>query len=203
MAFKEINKSRCRRQILNKVIKGGLNASSFILLTIAELGEIAFESFHPQNYSFTKLGRSLLGVNFKESKWKPQTLSDKMGQLIKNGLVVKDKKQKNYYLTSGGQKLSDEVNDYFSSVNKKWDGVFRIVIFDIPERRKEYRNWLRNNLYFLNFKQLQKSVFIGKNFLPASFIKEISNFKLDDFVHIFSTREIDNRGEILKSFNDN
>ncbi len=201
--FKEISKSRYRRQILNRVIRGGLNVSSFILLTVAELGKIAFESFHPRGYSFSKLGRDLLGVSFKESDWKRKTLTNKMNQLIKSGFVVKDEKHKKYYLSIEGQKIADEVNDYFSSVNKRWDGVFRVVIFDIPERRKGYRNWLRNNLYFLNFKQLQKSVFIGRNALPASFINEISYFELDDFVHFFSIREIDNKEEIMRSFKFN
>ncbi|KKT26388.1 MAG: PaaX family transcriptional regulator [Parcubacteria group bacterium GW2011_GWA2_43_9b] len=198
--FKEISKNRYRRQILNRVLKGGCNASSFILLTVAELGKIAFESFHPQNYSFTRLGRYLLGLPLKESNWKQKTLVNKMNLLISKGLVVKDKKCKKYYLSVKGQKIADDVNDYFLAVNKKWDGIFRVVIFDVPERKKEYRNWLRNNLYSLNFKQLQKSVFIGKQALPLSFIQEISHLKLDDFVHIFNIREIDSREEITKSF---
>ena len=202
MGFRTINKDRRRRLVLNRVLKGSLNASCFILLTIAELGEIAMEAFHPKRYAFTALGRDLLGLNSEETKWSRRTLNDKMGCLIKEGLVVKDTKDKNYRLTSIGQKLADEANDYFSSVNRKWDGIFRAVIFDIPERRKEYRNWLRSNLYFLGFKQLQESVFIGKNALPASFVKEISYLKLDDCVHILSIREIDNKKEIAANFGD-
>lgn len=200
MPFKQISRDRHRRQILHKIVSGGFNASSFILLTVGELGKIALESFHPKNYSFTKIGRDILGLNSKESSWRRRTLTDKMGQLIKIGLVVKDEKRKNYYLSSEGQELVNEANDYFLSFNKKWDGIFRVVIFDIPERKKEYRNWLRSTLYSLNFKQLQKSVFIGKNSLPVSLVKEISYFKLDDFIHIFSIREIDNKSEIGKGF---
>lgn len=189
--------------MINKVLKGSLNASAFILLTLAELGEIAVESFHPKKYVFTALGRAALGLDSGETSWKSQTLKDKIGELIKSGLVIKDNRCKKYRLSNSGQKSTDEINDYFASVNKKWDGIFKILIFDIPERKKEYRNWLRNALYALDFKQLQKSVFIGKNPLPGSFIKEISYLGLDEFINIFSIREIDNKNKIIRNFKNN
>ena len=42
----------------------------------------------------------------------------------------------------------------------KWDGLFRIVIFDIPEEKRKVREFLREKLRNLGFQQLQKSVFV-------------------------------------------
>src|SRR3989344_2620599 len=42
----------------------------------------------------------------------------------------------------------------------KWDGKWRIVIFDIPEKMKRAREVLREKLRELGFKELQKRVFI-------------------------------------------
>lgn len=42
----------------------------------------------------------------------------------------------------------------------KWDGKWRIVIFDIPEYAREARDALRNRLRQIGMKELQKSVFI-------------------------------------------
>lgn len=42
----------------------------------------------------------------------------------------------------------------------RWDGKWRMVIFDIPEKKKKAREALRNKLKDLGFKELQKSVFI-------------------------------------------
>ena len=42
----------------------------------------------------------------------------------------------------------------------KWDGEWRIVIFDIPERFKKAREALRNKLKDLGFVKLQESVFV-------------------------------------------
>ena len=41
-----------------------------------------------------------------------------------------------------------------------WDGLFRMVIFDIPESKKGTREMFRRKLKELEFQQLQKSVFV-------------------------------------------
>ncbi|OGF82517.1 CRISPR-associated endonuclease Cas2 [Candidatus Giovannonibacteria bacterium RIFCSPLOWO2_01_FULL_46_13] len=43
---------------------------------------------------------------------------------------------------------------------RKWDKKWRIVIFDIPEKRKRAREAMRLKLRELGFKELQKSVFV-------------------------------------------
>lgn len=42
----------------------------------------------------------------------------------------------------------------------KWDGLFRLVIFDIPEDKKTLRDLLRKKLESIGFRQVQKSVFV-------------------------------------------
>ncbi len=44
---------------------------------------------------------------------------------------------------------------------KKWDGLFRVIIFDIPETKKVAREMLRKKLKELEFQHLQKSVFVS------------------------------------------
>jgi len=53
---------------------------------------------------------------------------------------------------------------------KKWDGWWRIVIFDIPERFKIAREAIRQKLQNLGFFQIQKSVFV----IPYPCEKEIN-----------------------------
>lgn len=43
---------------------------------------------------------------------------------------------------------------------KKWDGKWRIVIFDIPQKNKTLRDVLRRRFKIIGMYQLQKSVFI-------------------------------------------
>ena len=43
---------------------------------------------------------------------------------------------------------------------KRWDGKWRVLIFDIPERRKRIREQIRRNLVGLGFFRLQDSVWV-------------------------------------------
>ncbi len=58
------------------------------------------------------------------------------------------------------------------------DGKTRLVIFDIPEKRKEERNWLRKELLTCDYTPLQKSVFMGLRPLPAELLREIKGKEL-------------------------
>lgn len=42
----------------------------------------------------------------------------------------------------------------------KWDGWWRVIIFDIPEKKKKARDSLRNKMKDIGFYQLQKSVLV-------------------------------------------
>lgn len=46
---------------------------------------------------------------------------------------------------------------------EKWDGKWRVVIFDIPEKQRYLRNLLRQCLRNWDFRKLQASVFVSPN----------------------------------------
>ncbi|MDP3646131.1 MAG: hypothetical protein Q8R25_03515 [bacterium] len=47
-----------------------------------------------------------------------------------------------------------------SGKRRKWDGLYRIVAFDIPEKRKGVREQLRGVVHSFGFLQLQKSMWV-------------------------------------------
>lgn len=47
-----------------------------------------------------------------------------------------------------------------SSQKKKWDGRWRMVVFDVPERRRRIRNRLREVMNDIGFVRLQDSVWV-------------------------------------------
>lgn len=73
----------------------------------------------------------------------------------------------------------------------KWDKLWRMVIFDIPERLKEGRNALAGKLKELGFYPLQKSVFIYpyecRN--EVDFVVEV--FDLRPYVRFIVVKETD------------
>lgn len=82
-------------------------------------------------------------------------------------------------LTKEGQKkaLRFKLDEMKIKKPSKWDGEWRIVIFDIPEKFKKVREALRMKLKELGFLELQKSVLI----LPYECEDEI-NFIMEVFL---------------------
>lgn len=50
--------------------------------------------------------------------------------------------------------------EHLSLNNKNWDGKWRIIIYDIAKFKKNQVNAFRNILKYINFYQLQKSVYL-------------------------------------------
>lgn len=65
-------------------------------------------------------------------------------------------------LSDKGQKkiLEYKFEEMKIKIPDRWDGYWRMIIFDIPEHLKTARNALRTKLNELGFHQLQKSVWI-------------------------------------------
>ncbi len=61
-----------------------------------------------------------------------------------------------------------------------------IISFDIPERERRKRKWLRAALRVMGFKQLQQSLWIGLVQLPSEFLEDIAYLGLVNFVEIFA-----------------
>lgn len=65
-------------------------------------------------------------------------------------------------LTSAGQQLlvHYELKDNPIKVPRRWDGKWRIIVFDVKEERRYLRDRVRQQLQQWGFYQLQKSVWV-------------------------------------------
>ena len=75
-----------------------------------------------------------------------------------------------------------------------------IIVFDIPERARKKRDWLRVALKQLQFQMLQKSVWFGKKQLPRTFLEDLRACQLLPHVEIFS---ITKRGTLRRRIGGN
>ncbi|OGJ02382.1 hypothetical protein A3I95_03300 [Candidatus Nomurabacteria bacterium RIFCSPLOWO2_02_FULL_44_12] len=60
-----------------------------------------------------------------------------------------------------------------------------IISFDIPEKLRRKRNWLRAVIKNLGFNMVHQSVWIGKVKIPEQFIRDLEELKILEFVEIF------------------
>ncbi len=109
------------------------------------------------------------GVNLIKSikrwqKHKPKKVYDAFYRLLKSGCVKMEKKKHQIYisLTEKGKKKAGwlQIDALKIKRPKKWDGKWRIVIFDISQLKRIYRDAFRGKLKELGFYRLQKSVWI-------------------------------------------
>lgn len=59
-----------------------------------------------------------------------------------------------------------------------------LIVFDVPEKERRKRNWLRAALKRLNFRMLQQSVWMGKTELPETFLHDLRRMRLLSYVEI-------------------
>ena len=105
-------------------------------------------------------------------------------------------------LTKDGKKesLRYRMDDMKLEEQKKWDGMWRMVLFDIPEHKKKERDILSSKLKQLGFFCVQKSVFLYpfrcEN--EVNFIVEF--FNLRPYVRMFLVKETDINLHLKKKF---
>lgn len=73
---------------------------------------------------------------------------------------------------------------------ERWDGKWRVVIFDIPETNKRIRQALRETLKVLEFWPLQKSVWISKKNYTKEVRKWVEDLGFSKHILIFETKDL-------------
>ena len=105
-------------------------------------------------------------------------------------------------LTEKGQRMVLKFNIDKIKIARplKWDKKWRVVFFDIPEKRRSERNILRDKLKELGFCEIQKSVFVHPFpcFDEINFITEY--FQLRNFVRYGEMTSISNEEEFKLKF---
>ncbi len=81
---------------------------------------------------------------------------------------------------------------WFSNNEKKWDKKWRIVIFDIPEKKRNLRGHFRDSLKNIGFKILQNSIWIS----PYGDFEDIKtlakHYKVEKYVVLIYADKISN-----------
>lgn len=154
---------------------------------LIDLGEMTIETFlNPSLYADLPSGN--LRFSLENNKPKEATIKQTISRMQKHGLIKNEDGK--YALTVIGKNIAKYILGRKKIFEKKWDKKYRVVIFDIPEKKKHLRNWLREELYLLKYEKLQESVLVGKFPLPKDLIREIRNKKINKFVDYLLVEKI-------------
>jgi len=178
---KSIKDNYSRGEMAKKILRGlaigGLIVASFALPNL------------PQVFSF-------LGIkNAKDRRRAKRVIQELKKQKLINLY------EKGDYLvmeiTERGEKrvLKYKIDEVKIMRPKKWDGYWRVIMFDIPESYKRARDALSSKLKEMELYPLQKSVFVCPFECrdEIDFIGEFFNVR--KFVHYFIAKEMDSKDE--------
>lgn len=98
-------------------------------------------------------------------KYQKRKIHDAFSYLKKNGYIRIEKRSHQIYisLTEKGKKKAGrfQIDNLKIDKTSRWDGKWRLILFDVAELKKVHREALRGKLKELGFCSLQKSVWIA------------------------------------------
>ncbi|MCI0560444.1 MAG: hypothetical protein MN733_18310 [Nitrososphaera sp.] len=105
-------------------------------------------------------------------------------------------------LTSAGKAYLDrlEMRERLLHPRRRWDGRWRVLIFDIPEKRKHLREHIRNSLRAVGFARLQDSVWTFPYDCEEFVALLKADFKIGKDMIYMIVDEMESDGTLKKQF---
>lgn len=116
---------------------------------------------------------------------------DTMFRLSTQGVVTLDKDRYD---------VSSDANILMHTIAKERDGVWKMVIFDIPEKQRQVRNVLRAKLISLGFKKWQNSIWISPYTMATEIEQELNELATQYFIRLIKTTDINVTKDLEEMF---
>ena len=135
----------------------GVHLQKAILQTVATVGIIGVALVAPNAIQILKL----FNLDKTKKYHLKQAINTSRRRMVEKGLLSYNKDGFLEITKKGGAKLYElERNDYKIPQPKRWDKKWRVLIFDIPEKKRLLRDKVRLTLSSIGFKRLQDSVWV-------------------------------------------
>lgn len=149
--------------------------TDFVLLALEKSidGYIRFEDFAYHHYRY----------HYGIPELKKASLAQALKRLREGGLIELVSNEKlAYRLTDTGREKAVLASLKFD--DNKWDGKWRLVIFDVPEKRRRARDLLRSKLKQWGFVYFQQSVWGTKKNCTKTLRDFIKSVGIEDWVMV-------------------
>jgi DNA-binding transcriptional regulator PaaX len=148
-----------------------------------------------------------IDLSEKKTGFTEKKIKEALGSLKRRKLIEIEKydgEKVFVKLTNKGREMTKEF--YFDLLKierpKKWDGKWRIVIFDIPNRFKPGREALRGKIKELGLHQLQKSVWVYPYECEDEILFVAEAFEVQRYVEIITADKLLHEKIIKNKFRD-
>lgn len=138
----------------------------------------------------------------KDLMAKRERLQKFLSKLKHDGLIneTSDQNSKFYISSKGKAKLTQLKNKLPEKHYKTQTQDQPVIIsFDIPEKLRKKRSWLREALKNLGFEMVHQSVWVGKIKIPKQFILDLGEMDILEYIEIFEINKTGSLNRIEKS----
>jgi DNA-binding transcriptional regulator PaaX len=158
--------------------------------------EILYTLLNYRSRGFRVLYEDVYALKRAEQKDRSfeRTLRSTLSRMKRNGLLKKNARCE-WTITPEGDELlkgrNSDIKRFFPASRPQIRASKNlIVIFDIPEKIRRYRDWLRVELVGFGFEQIQKSVWFGPP-LPKEFVEYLEEARILKYLRFFKASEKD------------
>ena len=136
----------------------------------------------------------------KVTRSKKQTLQSTLSRAKAEGYITGVELQ-HLRLTAKGNR---KIRKFTAGANQieQWDGSWRMVFFDIPEKHKKKRDYLTSNLKEIGFAMLQKSVWVYPYGVTDQLEEIVTELQLSQYVSYLIVKSISCPEDIYAKFPD-
>ena len=125
-------------------------------------------------------------------------------RLKKKNLIkeIEQKGDKVFRLTSQGKKVAHQLSVWFAVPQSlpRWDKKWRLVIFDVPEKKRAARDVFRRKLRLWGFRQLQKSAWIWPYPCRQEVEQLAEALQISPYVHVAEIDYLNRYQALLRHF---
>lgn len=169
------------------IILDVLLAVGFITVALAAPNAVQiFKRFHPKNAR------------------ERERIKQSLAKLERAGFIVRKNRMDGYFvLTSKGEMRAkrEKIENTRIARPKKWDGLWRLIMFDVPEEKRKERQAINFALKKIGCAQYQKSVFITP-FPCEEEIDFVANcFGVRQYVRVILAQKVEDDVALRKMFN--
>lgn len=145
---------RIEKKVSDSIRRTKVNSA--VMTVLAAAGTLAIAAVAPNALQLLPIG--------KNRNRRMSEVRGVLGRLIRKGYVRIDTKNgtRQAVLTDKGSRFALLLEDNTITKEKirRWDGKWRVLIFDIPEKRKSVRHQFRKHISSFGFFRFQDSVFV-------------------------------------------
>lgn len=200
--WEEGEKMAKREDMIRKAKAGGIALGNGLFAILLVAGVLTVAAVAPN--IFSAFGRARGGRRTYRTYVHRDYFRREVAELKKYKYISVEKEHGEYQIRLTALGVHRAIARSFHAIAipkpSHWDGIWRMVVFDIPDTHKSAREGFREKLKAMGFHSLQKSIFVFPYPCEAELKFLISIYDIDAYVRFIETNHIVDDNDIQKYF---